>query len=129
MFAGCLGAQLTQGDVMSQPIQVSQKKYGTAVCLSGIFGMLGIHHFYLGRHLHGLADFGMFVTAFALYVIGNFGMAAGDAGSGSYLTAALIIFAIDAVHTIWVTILLLTGQYRDGKGLLITYPGQRIKAA
>ena len=35
---------------------VSDRSYGVAVALCGIFGIVGIHHFYLGNHLHGLFD-------------------------------------------------------------------------
>jgi TM2 domain-containing membrane protein YozV len=38
-----------------------KKKYTTAVILSGVFGIVGIHHFYLGRWGMGLMDFGLFI--------------------------------------------------------------------
>jgi TM2 domain-containing membrane protein YozV len=44
----------------------SSKKYSTAVCLSGIFGIIGIHHFYLGRWMHGIVDLSMTIGAIAL---------------------------------------------------------------
>ena len=96
-------------------VVVSPKKYVHAVCLSGIFGIFGAHHFYLGCWLHGLFDLGMTVTAFCLI------------GFGSELVAVgWGILAIDIIHTIVVTSLLLVGSYRDGTGLLVCYPGQQI---
>ena len=92
----------------------SPKKYVTAVCLSGIFGLLGIHHFYLGRWFHGIADFSMTIGGFILI------------GTGFDLIGILIL-GIDVIHTFIVTILLLVGAYRDGEGNVVTYPGQNLK--
>jgi len=39
---------------------------------------------------------------------------------------ALLVAAIDAIHTFIVTIMLLTGSFRDGHGRLVCYPGQRL---
>jgi O-antigen/teichoic acid export membrane protein len=39
----------------------SQKSYFVAVCLAGIFGTLGMLHFYLGRWLHGTFDLAMVI--------------------------------------------------------------------
>ena len=36
----------------NQEIEPSPKSYGVAVALSMIFGVAGIHHFYLGNWLH-----------------------------------------------------------------------------
>jgi len=91
----------------------SKKNYVVAVCLSGVFGVLGIHHFYLGRYLEGLLDLGLAIAAFVLYINGNIGW-------------ALLIFAIDSLHTFIVTIMLLTGSVKDGEGHLVCYPGQRL---
>jgi len=33
----------------------SDKSYAYAVCLSSIFGFIGIQHFYMGRYLEGLS--------------------------------------------------------------------------
>lgn len=92
----------------------SSKKYATAVCLSGVFGLLGIHHFYLGKWLHGIVDFSMTIGAFVLIGIGLdlFGFS---------------LLIIDIVHTIIVTIFLLIGAYKDGGGNIVTYPGQVLK--
>ena len=92
----------------------SKKKYNTAVCLSGIFGLLGVHHFYLGRWLHGIADLSMTVGALTLIGIGS-------------KVVGFTVLGIDIIHTLIVSILLLTGSYKDGNGDVITYPGQTIK--
>ena len=42
---------------------VSPKSYVWAVCLVGIFGTLGVHHFYLGRWVHGMFDLGLVIIA------------------------------------------------------------------
>jgi len=94
-------------------MQQSSKKYATAVCLSGVFGLLGIHHFYLGRWFHGIIDFSM--TTGAVILI----------GMGMDFVGALLL-GIDVIHTFIVTILLLVGAYKDGGGNVVTYPGQVI---
>ena len=38
-------------------IEPSEKSYVVAVCISAIFGVIGIHHFYLGRYIEGVIDF------------------------------------------------------------------------
>ena len=91
----------------------SDKNYIVAVCLSAIFGVLGIHHFYLGRYIEGIIDLSMAILAFYLYI------------NGLVLWAALV-FIIDSLHTFIITILLLTGSFKDGKGFYICYPGQKL---
>ena len=91
----------------------SPKKYATAVCLSGVFGLLGIHHFYLGRWFHGFIDFSMTVAGVILISTG-------------LDLLGIIILCIDVIHTCAVTILLLVGAYKDGNGDLVTYPGQNL---
>ena len=91
----------------------SPKKYTTAVILSAIFGIMGIHHFYVGRWEMGVLDFGLFIGTILCYATEHF-----------YAASGLLL--IDILHTIIVTYLLLVGQYRDGQGKLITYPGQNI---
>ena len=91
----------------------SDKEYTTAVILSCIFGMMGIHHFYLNRWGVGFFDLGLFIATIVAYI------------SGHFIIAGLL-FVIDLVHTVWVTYLLFTGQYRDGQGRFITYPGQTL---
>lgn len=91
----------------------SDKKYTIAVILSGIFGVIGIHHFYVERWGMGILDFGLFLGTVFFFISGD-------------LLIAYGLLTIDIIHTVIVTYLLLTGQYRDGKGKLITYPGQNI---
>ena len=91
----------------------STKRYGTAVILSGIFGVIGIHHFYVERWKMGLFDFSLFLSALYFYL-------------NQDLLIAGILFFIDVIHTVYVTYLLLIGQYKDGQGRLITFPGQNI---
>lgn len=92
----------------------SDKNYIVAVSLSAIFGVMGIHHFYLGRYLEGLFDLGLAILTVVLYLSG-------------YPLYGLLVFAIDSVHTFIVTVMLLTGSIKDGRGHLVCYPGQRLK--
>ena len=96
------------------PLQLaSTKSYGVAVCLSAVFGYVGIQHFYLGRNAEGLLDLGLsigWVYCFA---------------TGELLWGALLL-AADVVHAFVVTIALLTGRFRDGEGRIVAYPGQRL---
>lgn len=93
--------------------QPSPKSYAIAVCLSAIFGVVGIHHFYLGRYVEGIIDFGIFVATLYFYF------------SGQFLLAAAF-FVIDGLHTFVITIMLLTGSFKDGQGRRICYPGQKL---
>ncbi len=95
----------------------SDKRYAVAVCLSAIFGVLGIHHFYLGRWGHGLFDLSLSVGGIVLISFGSF----------SLVLLGILLLIIDGIHTFIVTIRLLIGEYRDGKGLKVPYPGQEKK--
>ena len=92
---------------------LSEKKYLTAVILSGIFGVMGVHHFYVGRWAMGFLDMGLFIGTVAAY------------SSGDFLVAG-VLFIADLIHTVFVTYLLMVGKYRDGHGKIISYPGQKI---
>ena len=94
--------------------QRSEKDYTVAVCLSGVFGVLGIQHFYLGRYLEGSCDLG-------LSILGYYSLINGE------IVIGVVALAIDAIHTFIVTILLLIGAFRDGQGKLVCYSGQRLK--
>ena len=94
-------------------MQASEKNYGVAVCFAGIFGILGIHHFYLGRWLHGLFDLSLSVVGITLIVMG-------------YDLFGWGLLAIDFLHTMVVTIMLLVGNYKDGSGKIVIYPGQQL---
>ena len=93
--------------------QSSDRRYVVAVVLAAVFGVLGIHHFYLGRILHGLFDLGLSLTAIVLFVVGR-------------PAPAMLLLGIDVVHTYAVTFQLLVGACRDGQGRLVTYPGQKL---
>ena len=99
--------------VQSKTIIPSKKSYVIAVCLSGIFGVLGVHHFYLRRYFEGVLDLSLAVLAYALYLTGH-------------PVLALLVFMVDSLHTFIVTIMLLTGSIKDGDGHLVCYPGQRL---
>jgi hypothetical protein len=96
--------------------QRSEKNFAVAVCLSGVFGVIGIQHFYLGRYLEGSCDLG-------LSIFGYFSLMNGE------IVLGVVALAIDGIHTFIVTILLLTGSFRDGQGKLVCYPGQKLKGA
>ena len=89
---------------------VSEKSYATAVVLSGIFGMLGFQHFYLRRWGEGILDLGLTVSWLDAFAVGS--------------PVAWVFFALDFVHTVVVTSMLLIGKFKDGDGKLVAYPGQ-----
>ncbi len=96
-----------------KPQVPSPKSYTIAVCLSAIFGVVGFQHFYMGRHLEGLLDLGMFVLAMYFFITGEIGW-------------AVLVVVVDSIHTFVVTIMLLTGSFNDGQGRVICYPGQKL---
>ena len=91
----------------------SEKSYVVAVSLSAIFGVMGIHHFYIGRYIEGIIDLSLFIATLYFYFTGQLGW-------------AVLFFVVDGLHTFIITIMLLTGSFKDGKGHIICYPGQRI---
>lgn len=93
--------------------EASEKNYIVAVSLSAIFGVLGIHLFYLGRYLEALIDFSLAILTFYLYLNG-------------YFLWATLVFFVDMLHTFIITIMLLTGSFKDGQGKYICYPGQKL---
>ena len=94
-------------------VQPSQKSYSTAVILSAVFGFVGIQHFYLGRMGEGLLDLGLTVAWVYCF------------GTAQLLLGVLFLIA-DVVHALTVTIMLLTGNFRDGDGRVVCYPGQKL---
>ncbi len=92
----------------------SDRSYAKAVILSGIFGFVGVQHFYLRRWAEGLLDVGL--TAGWLW-----GFATGRAIWG------VVFLVADCAHALFVTIALLTVNFRDGSGRLVCYPGQKLK--
>lgn len=97
---------------MNEP---SEKSYAHAVCLSAVFGVLGVQHFYLGRYKEGMLD--LFLTA--AWVYGFF--VAHDPILG------VVALGADIIHSFVVTIMLLTGNFRDGEGKVVCYPGQVLR--
>jgi len=89
----------------------SEKSYAVAVCLSAIFGIIGVQHFYLGRHLLGIMDVSLSMAALYCFLTGN-------------LLYAAVFFLLDFGHSIFVTIQLLTGNFEDGGGNTVCYPDQ-----
>lgn len=92
----------------------SSKSYAYSVCLSAIFGFVGVQHFYLGRYLEGLID--VWLTAAWIYCF----FVAGKPVLGA------IALSADLIHSFVVTIMLLTGNFKDGEGRIICYPGQEL---
>ena len=88
----------------------SRKSYVIAVCLAAIFGTVGIHHFYVGRWLHGLFDLSLLIAAGIFFF------------SSAWILAGLFFF-VDVVHTTYFVYKLIIGEYRDGSGKLIKVPG------
>jgi TM2 domain-containing membrane protein YozV len=101
------------GITEESPKGISNRNYVVSVILSAIFGVIGVHHFYLRRWAMGIFDFLLFVTTIYFYIQGNF-------------TLGTVFLILDGLHTLFVTYQLLTGQYREGDGKLVTYPGQKI---
>lgn len=95
---------------MSNKIK-SEKSYVVAVSISAVFGVFGIHHFYLGRYLEGIFDLALSICAVYFIFQENMPM-------------AVLAIALDSIHTLIITIMLLTGTFKDGKGHYVCYPGQ-----
>ncbi len=85
---------------------VSDKSYGTAVMLCGIFGILGVHHFYTENFIHGIFDLGMFIGAILLFAFG-------------FPLLGIAFFVADIIHSVTVFYLLITEQAHDGQGNVI----------
>lgn len=94
-------------------VQPSRRKYSTAVVLSAVFGFVGIQHFYLGRFGEGILDLGL--TAAWIYCF----------ATAQFLLGVAFLIA-DFAHALMVTIMLLTGNFRDGDGHVVCYPGQKL---
>jgi hypothetical protein len=100
-------------DVFAASLQPSPKSYATAVALSAVFGFLGVQHLYLGRWAEALVDAALtagWVSCFA---------------TGEVLYGAAFALA-DLGHSLAVTIQLLTGNFKDGRGRVVCYPGQKL---
>jgi hypothetical protein len=51
--------------------QPSDKSYTIAVCLSAIFSVIGIQHFYLGRIVEATIDLTLFIATFYFFFSGQ----------------------------------------------------------
>ena len=94
----------------------SDKSYGVAVILCGIFGIVGLHHFYIGNVVHGIFDLGLFLATLFFLVAG-----ATPGYEPLFLVAGLCFF-VDVLHTIIVFTRLIIGRQRDGAGRLVAVP-------
>lgn len=92
----------------------SDRSFVAAVSLCGIFGTIGLHHFYLGNIVHGLFDLGLFVGSMFCFFSGDVSLA----------MFGLLLFLIDALHSMIIFYKLIVGKQLDGAGRLVTYPGQ-----
>ncbi len=91
----------------------SPRSYGTAVALSAVLGWIGAQHFYLGRPGLAFLDFALTVGWIVSFVLG-------------YGLLGSLLLAIDFGHALLVTIQLLVGSFRDGRGRIVCYPGQKL---
>jgi hypothetical protein len=90
-------------------VERSDRSYGVAIALCGVFGVMGVHHFYIGNHLHGILDLALFVGFVVLLVLGH--------------PAAFALLLLDGAHTVYVFSMLILGKQRDGDGRVILPPG------
>lgn len=93
------------------PLAKSEKSYGLAVCLCGIFGMAGIHHFYIGHYIHGALDLSALIIG--LYLLNHPDL--------FFVLLGGVILAIDALHSLIVFYRLIIGKVRDRHGLPIRH--------
>ena len=66
--------------------EVSQKSYAIAVCLSAIFGVLGVQHFYLERWVQAAIDVLLLLAAVFCVFTGQFLLAAAFAVADAFTT-------------------------------------------
>jgi len=86
----------------------SDKSYGVAIALCGVFGIIGIHHFYIGNYLHGILDLALFIGFVWLYAVAS--------------PFAILVLIVDLFHTAYVFFMLIVGKQRDGNGKIIRQP-------
>jgi hypothetical protein len=108
------GAEPPAPPAASREETASPKSYAIAVALSGIFGFVGVQHFYLGRYVEGAIDVALTIGWVSCFLI---------LGEPVY---GLLFLAADLAHSFIVSIMLMIGAYRDGQGRLVCYPGQRL---
>lgn len=61
----------------------------------------------------GIFDLGLSIIGFTLLILNN--------------SLGFLFLGIHFIHTIYVTYILLIGEYKDGFNKFIPYPGQKIK--
>lgn len=86
----------------------SSKSYVVSVCLVAVFGTVGVHHFYLGRWLHGAFDVSLVIMTMGLFFI--------------YWPLAIMTLVLDGIHTAYFMYKLIVGEYRDGSGRFVRVP-------
>ena len=86
----------------------SSKSYAVSVCLVGVFGTLGVHHFYLGRWLHGAFDLSLVIMTVGLFSI--------------FWPLSVVTLMVDVIHTVYFMYKLIVGEYRDGAGRFVRIP-------
>jgi len=102
-------------NIDGQSDYLSEKNYVIAVSLCGIFGVLGLQHFYLGNYLHGLFDLLLLVGSVAAWT------AASITSEDGFLWLAFVLILTDSLHTAIVFYRLITGKQRDGHGCLVKH--------
>ena len=70
--------------------------------------MVGIHHFYIGNHLHGIFDLSLLIFGVLFLIAGD-----GLAGLG------VLLLVTDVIHTFVIFYKLITENQKDGSGKLI----------
>ncbi len=93
----------------------SDKSFVLSVVLAGVFGILGVHHFYVGRIFHGLFDLSLSIAGFSLLVLGF------TEPRGSYVAIGALILLADYVHSMYFIYRLIVGTYADGKGRMVSF--------
>ena len=86
----------------------SSKSYALSVCLVGVFGTVGVHHFYLGRWLHGAFDLSLVIMTVGFLFI--------------FWPLSVVTLILDVIHTVYFMYKLVVGEYRDGAGRFVSIP-------
>ena len=101
------------------PDEISDRSYGVAIALCGVFGIIGIHHFYLRNYLYGVLDLGLFIGTIVCFV------AAELLKEPSLIIVGVVLLLIDTGHTMWIFYRLIVGKARDGNGKLVRHEPRR----
>ena len=86
----------------------SSKSYAVSVCLVGVLDTLGVHHFYLGRWLHGAFDLSLIIITVSFLFI--------------FWPLSVVTLIVDVIHTVYFMYKLIVGEYRDGTGRFVSIP-------